>query len=478
MNTNDLLQEACEAFNAGDLKSAEKCYKKILRDEPNNCEVLFILSSMSLHNDNSKRAKYFIEKALTIEPINEKYILHFSSILRKEKEYEKEYNFLKNILNKIKSPELLMKLGEVLRLLLKNNKAEKIFLEVIKLEPKNYLALANLGDIYNCERHYSHAEKYYKLAICANSNFPQIYDALGKFYLKLGKYEKGWKGHEYRLQHGISNLKDIPRRWDGDKYPEATLMLICEQGFGDIIQFARFIPKVKEYFKKIKFFCQKELISLLQVSFPYCEFIEKCGKLPLDYDFHIPIMSLGEVFNIKEDTIPSPNQYLSTTNEQINKFKPIFSSKVKNIGFCWMGNLKNQELLHRAIPLDKFSTIFNYSNINFYNLRKDDTGDDITPYANSLDNVFDYTNKFNDFNDTAGFIMNLDIVITIDTSVAHLAGALGKETILLLSYNADWRWLVDRNDSPWYGSITLIRQNKINNWDSAICAVKKYLDEK
>jgi len=472
---NDWLSKGCVSFNLGNYTLAEKYYKKALIEEPNNPEILFILSGLLVQRKNYKRGKYLIEKALKLSPKNKTYFNSLLVILRVTGALQKEKETLEMLLKRNITVKLLMKYGEVLRLLKDDNAAIQAFEKVLKFEKTNCFALANIGDIYSYQMQLKNAKKYYKLAICANPNFAQVRDILGKLYLKQGKYKEGWEGYEWRLQYGCSNLKDVKNKWDGKSQINSSIMIICEQGFGDVLHFARFIPIIKTMFKTIKFFCQKSLIPLFEIAFPYCEFIEKNEQLPLDFDYHIPIMSLGQIFNICENTIPNQKSYLIVEkNKQKDFSKEIVKNKI-NIGFCWAGNLKNKNLSYRAIPLDDFALLFKYSHINFFSLRKDKTENYIAKYANSLDNVFDLTDEFDDFYDTAAFIMNLDLIITVDTAIAHLAGALGKKTILLLSYQSDWRWLLDRADSPWYSSITIIRQKNIDDWSSVIEQVNNLL---
>jgi hypothetical protein len=252
----------------------------------------------------------------------------------------------------------------------------------------------------------------------------------------------------------------------------------AEQGFGDTLQFARFVPivtaRVAARGARSVFEVPAALLDLMTGVSGAGQIVAAGEPLP-DFDLHCPLLSLPQLLGTRLDTIPNNIPYLSSPAAKAQAWRERLGEwKKPRIGLVWSGNPR-KELLdlnlidrQRSIALDKLAPLFDVKECSFYSLQKGD--DAVQQLRDSMwrDAVIDLTEDLHDFSDTAALIENLDLVISVDTSVVHLVGALGKPIWLLNRYNTCWRWLLDRDDSPWYPSLRQFRQDQSRDWAPVI----------
>lgn len=293
-------------------------------------------------------------------------------------------------------------------------------------------------------------------------------------YLALEDYKNGLPLYEYRWQGDLLKSRYyIPRpRWLGNESLQGeTIFLYGEQGFGDAFQFARYINHVAQRGCHILLGVNDSIKSLFKRSFPFVELTDKSKPLP-HLDFHCPLGSLPLAFDTSVNTIPSKVPYLFPDRQRVNQWKNMLNDKKLHIGITWRGNPDNGMEIKRAIPLSLLIVLAEF-NVKLVNLKID-----IDDHEQSLLDQYDVIradHHIHDFDDTAALIENLDLVISTDTSIAHLAGALGKPLWVLLPFSADWRWHLNRNDSAWYPTARLFRQPKLDDWASVVENVKFHL---
>lgn len=297
---------------------------------------------------------------------------------------------------------------------------------------------------------------------------------LAMFYLSLGEFSKGWRAHEWRW-----NTPDfVPHKrkfrsqlWlGGEKKIEGkSILLYAEQGFGDTLQFVRYVQLVKNLGADVLLEVAPALKHLLD-GVTGADRIFSVGEALPQTDFHCPLMSLPLSFNTSLETVPTVGCQFDLESRSPAKLakwqKKLGIDNVKRVGLVWSGNIEHEGDQYRSIPLKKFVTILS-KQTKFYSLQKEVRSNDRN-VLRLTSAITDYTDEISDFLDTAAFIYQLDLVITVDTSVAHLAASMGKPTWILLPIAADWRWLVERTDSPWYPSVTLFRQSQHDNWDDVL----------
>jgi tetratricopeptide (TPR) repeat protein len=329
-------------------------------------------------------------------------------------------------------------------------------------------------------------------SISLNHNYIEAYWNKSLILLLLGDYSEGFQLYEYRWSLAKSKkiLCSLPPLWLGNEsLKEKSILLVCEQGYGDTIQFSRYISDVHALGAKVFIEVPKPLSSIFECFSNYATILLQ-GKQPphSTFDFYCPLMSLPLAFKTKLDSIPSASRYLNGNPTKIQYWK----GRLRNInglkvGIVWNGGFRpNQPEVwaineRRNIPLEIFSSVLNSTPVNFFSLQKGEPAEsELSDKGGAywpLGNLYNFSDELKDFSDTAALIENLDLVISVDTSTAHLSAALGKPTWILNRFDNCWRWLINRNDSPWYPSVKLYRQTQHGDWKTVLSLVKNDLNK-
>jgi len=295
-------------------------------------------------------------------------------------------------------------------------------------------------------------------------------------HLAAGNFQQGFQEYDarWKLDKSPPRTFDQPR-WTGDPQEGRTLFIHREQGFGDIIQFVRFLPQVKERFGgRILLECPPELIRLFQQINGIDDLVPSTQNPPV-FDTWVPLLSLGHILGLHADTLDNSPYLQPVSNSRIPV--PPARGKGLNIGIAWAGSPTHQNDRRRSTRLENFLPLCGKEDTTLYSLQKGPAVKDLkTTGAQCI--LIDAAPALTDFADSAALIAQLDLVITIDTSLAHLAGAMGKEVWVLLPYTPDWRWMWNREDSPWYQNLRLFRQDHPGDWDSCFKKLYHALDEK
>jgi hypothetical protein len=288
-----------------------------------------------------------------------------------------------------------------------------------------------------------------------------------------GNFEAGWAAREARWRVptlAISYPKFPQPMWSGKEPLDGkTILIAADEGLGDTIQFARYVPLLAERGAHVVLVVQDPLHRLLSdlSGVSRCIPMSASATLPA-FDFHCPMMSLPLAFGTRLDTIPSPGPYLPPLPQgRIQAWEQRLGPHQRlRVGLVWSGNPKVRYDRHRPVPLRTLSRILDVD-ATFVSLQKEPRPDDLQALRDT-NQILDVSADLTDFVETAALIKCLDLVITVDTSVAHLAGALGCPTWIMLSYLPDWRWLLDRDDSPWYPTARLFRQSRIGDYEAVV----------
>jgi tetratricopeptide (TPR) repeat protein len=360
----------------------------------------------------------------------------------------------------------------------KYDEALVFFYKAIQLNPNLADTYCNLGITFTKKCQYDEAFKSYEKALQINPNHVAARWNLSLILLLLGNFERGWQEYEWRWKKKemiAFERNFVQPLWDGSAIKGLTILLHAEQGLGDTIQFIRYVTLVKERGARVIVECQKELKSLFENMEGIQEVVIRGEDLPA-FDTHCPLLRLPLVFNTTLDSIPAKIPYITVDDATIQKWKSKFhynDTKLK-VGLVWSGNPKLKGDSNRSMSLTAFKPLAKLNNINFYSLQKGEAAQQARDSTEVI-HLIDYTEEIGDFSDTAALIENLDLVISVDTSVAHLGGALGKSVWTLLPCEPDWRWMLKREDSPWYPTMRLFRQPSPGDWESVIAKVKDEL---
>ena len=292
--------------------------------------------------------------------------------------------------------------------------------------------------------------------------------------LSLGDFENGWTGFEWRWR-GATEL--APRgfaqpQWRGEDIRGKTILLHAEQGFGDTPQFARYVPLAASRGGKVVLEAPTALLPLLAGLPGAVQLVARGDALP-PFDLHCPLMSLPLAFGTKLETIPAQVPYLSPPAERLERWRARLPAGRRRVGLAWSGKPSHKNDRNRSIPLASLAPALRQPDAALVSLQREYRENDLAELARWPITRCD--DALADFADTAAIIANLDLVVAVDTAVAHLAGALGKRVFVLLPHAPDWRWLLERADSPWYPTARLFRQPAPGDWGSVITALSRTL---
>ena len=287
----------------------------------------------------------------------------------------------------------------------------------------------------------------------------------------------GWKQYEYRWKKKEfgSQRREYPQPiWSGEQDVNGkTILLVHEQGFGDTIQFIRYAPLVAERGASVLLGVQPALKSVA-LTVPGVKQVLGDGEVLPDFDLYCPLLSLPVAFGTVLETIPAKIPYIRPYQERLAKWRGRLPDNGRlRVGICWAGNSAHRNDRKRSIPLDRLAAVLSLPNVDFFSLQKD-----VSEAQSAIlleHGVVALGQDFSDFADTAAVVALLDLIIAVDTSVAHLAGAMGKGVALLIPFSPDFRWLLDRADSPWYPTMRMFRQSIIGDWDAPVAKLRDEL---
>lgn len=408
-----------------------------------------------------------LEKIHLLRPDDIDCIRKIASLYKTHKEYEKAIVFYEKSIALVPDDYIAMNneglcyegIGEYC-------KAKHCYERSLKVK-KNYEAFHNLGVLYRKLRDFDSSVDCLKKALLLKPDSTESKVSLGMSYLSKKDFHNGYKYYSLRNPKLRAQYKNP---WDGKKHPDKTLLIHFDGGHGDQFMFCRYLRYLKGCFKEIKLLVYPGILDLFRYNFPDLNVM-----VPTDdysqYDFSMNIMEIHYKLGMDFNHIPSFESYLCAPPEKIKFFKEkYFNTEKKKIGLFWQGNPK--VFKNRAIPLKQLEPLFRHDDIAFYSCEKGDYLNQIKDYPQ----IIDMEPDLNSFSDTAGALMNLDMLITIDTGIVHLAGALGVKTSLLLPFASEWRWFSDKEKTPWYPNVHLFKQEKEGEWEKVVESIAKTLD--
>ena len=437
--STQLLHELGLGFQKlGETQEALACFKKALRRTPNDPNILNNLGNVHQELGRLESALEFYRKSISLCP---------------------------------HKPHAWNNLGLALQKLERPDEAMESFSQAMTADPEYEEASLRMGVIADEQGKWREAKKHYQKALKIQPDYAEAHYNLGMLLLRIGRFNLGWRAHEWRLKTRLF-VKNSPAfaqpLWDGSPMGSKTLLIRTEQGLGDAIQFIRFLPLAAERCKRILLQCPQSLLKLFacakgaQSVVAWLPITEKTRS----FDRHVSLMSLPALFQTELDSIPAA-PYLTVENSHREYWKKRLEpdSATRRVGLVWSGGKRHRNDRKRSLALDELAALFDVPDVSFYSLQK---GTPAEQTARHSGRIVDLTSEIDDFLDTAALIMELDLVIGVDTSVIHLAGALGKPVWTLLPYPADWRWMLERSHTPWYPAMRLFRQSHFSDWGQVI----------
>jgi tetratricopeptide (TPR) repeat protein len=457
------------------LEGALASYDKALEIAPNDALVLNNRGNVLWALQRRDEAMQSYDRALAVSP-NDLSILNdrgtaLSFLHRSE---EALACFDRALALKPDDPYLLYKRGGALADAGRHEEALDCFDQAFAMEPGDADALDDRGNVLAALQRHAEALASFDQALTIAPESAKAHWNRGLMLLRVGDFEQGWREYEWRLKLETSSTgrrEFVQPRWLGEQPVHGkTILLYSEQGFGDTIQFVRYVPLVAGLGAKVILEVQPALKGLLANLDGAALVLGKGEGLP-PFDLHCPLMSLPLAFKTRLDTIPAKTPYLYASEERVNAWKEqLPESALPRVGICWAGNPDFPADKPRSIglrPVRPVLPLLSVPGVQFISIQKDlRLGD--KELLREHPQLIQIGDKLDNFGDTAAVMSLLDLVISSDTSPAHLAGALGRPVWILLQHTPDWRWLLARDDNPWYPSARLFRQPQDGDWGGAV----------
>jgi tetratricopeptide (TPR) repeat protein len=473
------LNLAVEHHRAGRLAEAEKIYRAILNQQPAHSVALHLLGVLIGQTGNPTAAVDLIRQAIAIHPSNADYHGNLAKFLIELGETGAAMASCRQaIALKPLLAEAHLNLGVALQIQDQLDAAIASFRRAIALKPDYAEAYGNLGAALKARGQLDAAAAAFREALALNPDFADGHWNLALLELLQGNFQQGWTQYERRLQfdENASLTRSFPQPiWNGEDLRGRTILLIAEQGFGDTIQFIRYAPLLTRRGAKVIALVRPELLRLLDRAPGIDQVFTLGGPFP-PFDFQCPLLSLPRIFATTLQSIPAEVPYLSADSSLARRWSERFASsdRRQRIGLVWAGSPTHKSDRLRSISPTLLSPLVELKDVRFFTLQKGEASRQSDLFPPGMD-ITDWTPDLIDFADTAALIANLDLVISVDTAVAHLAGAMGKTTWLMLPFILDWRWLLDRSDSPWYPTMRLFRQPQRGNWPGVVQTIASEL---
>jgi len=449
-------------------------YEKAIALNPTYVNAYINLGNILKKRHRLDEAVRMYEKAVILDPDNSKTYYNIGTIFHEQNQLVNAVNaYQRAIMLGFDHASVYYNLGVIFKEQNRLDEAIVMYEKTIALDSKHTNAYINLGNSFKEQNRLDEASFMYEKAISLDPN--NVNASLNRSLILLlqGKLSEGFFLYEKRLER--MHKKDFPGfLWRGeyDSLCGKTLLLYSEQGLGDTIQFCRYIEMLTPHIQHIVFAVEAPLMALMRSLKGVRCVIEKGKPLPY-FDYHCSLLSLPYLLKTTLETIPVAQNYLYADIDKVSYWRDLLDKTKLKIGLVWSGSQTYKGDVHRSIPLE---TLFRYlpeEKFEYICLQKEIRQSDQKVFESTSIRFFG--KELVDFSDTAALCSLMDLVVSVDTSVAHLSAALGKETLILLPFAPDWRWMLERSDTPWYPSVKLLRQNRANDWKSVLIELNQIL---
>jgi Flp pilus assembly protein TadD len=465
----NLYHQAAALMGSGKMPEAEPILRALLLEDPNFGDALNLLGVIAISTHRPALADECLSKAVAINPTNTEWLGNYAQICMMRGDYAKGTLAARKLLEiDPNSATALGALGGALSKAGDFEEAVACLERAVAVAPNSNAWLRNLGTLYFHVGRYDECERVLLKCLAAGRDDAAAF-VLSECLLLRGDFQRGWIAYEGRFG-AVGMLpprhQHIPA-WKGEDLGGRTILLWSDQALGDTIQFVRFARSLRDRGASVVLECN----AVLKPLFERCDYlaaVRGAGEPLPRVDLQIPLGSLPRLLSVTQETIPAPNPYINAEPKTARRWSEKLKTEqnLPKVGLVWAGNPNHSRDKERSIPLDQFMAIAQTPGVNFYSLQ-------VGPAANLPlpANVTTLSNALKTWDETAGVLANLDLLITVDTAIAHLAGATNRPVWTLITFVPDWRWLLNRSDSPWYPSMKLFRQPSRCDWAPVISAV-------
>ncbi|MAT13998.1 MAG: hypothetical protein CMJ46_01865 [Planctomyces sp.] len=473
------LGEMLESGNAP--KEAAQCYRKALELVPTDHQVGAAYARVLTRLKNWKDAENIYRQLLSADSQNEEYQVQLAFVLASSRRLEEALAIYHDILSRRPNfAEILSSVCYLHERLGQFDEARRYARQAIENKPDYAEGWNNLGSVALAEHQPEEALGHFEKATTLAPDLAIAHLNIATTHLMLERYAEGWAGYEQRFRLMPTRFPVYADHgWKGEAIPGKRLLVIADQGFGDTLQFVRFMSLATDRSQAdVTLLCQPELVSLLTPSLKEIgSVVTTIENLPA-FDFQVPLCSLPGLLAVHDPQGISASGYVEvpeSASVEITTFARELDSNAKKIGITWRGNPEQDRDQLRSCPLEKFARLFTLPGIQWVNLQIDEDSRGDLENLESSARILHAGPLLNDFRDTAWLMSELDLVLTVDTAASHLAGALGLPVWTLLCHTPDWRWQLHGDTTTWYPQMKLFRQPAWNDWDSVIDAVMQRL---
>ena len=478
-NADQLHRSGVSAWQNGDIITALELVLKAIKADSNAPEYYNTFGVILAQADRDQSAVKAYRKAIEL---NNDYAQAYSNLgncLQKQNNYAESIEYYTTAIKlNPEYAEAHNNLASALYQLGNFKAAIKHCRKAIELKADYAEAYNTLAAALNMAQSYDEAIECYNKTIELAPDYAEAYYSRGISYLSCGRFAEGWDDYQWRLKTAGTKIQ-LPRDkpwWRGEYFQGKTLLVQSEQGFGDSIQFVRYLPMVKDRGGAVILAEKPELIDLFRDLDGIDDLagVKELEDGAVKYDLYVPLLNLPGIFNTTADNIPARIPYLFAKEPKVAYWRNKIATDAFNIGLTWAGNPIHTNDHNRSCDLKNFTPLAEIKNVKLFSLQKGPGIEQIKDWPGDTE-LIDLGRKFEDFTDTAAAIENMDMVISVDTSVLHLAGAMAKTAWALIPCNSDWRWMMERQDSPWYPTMRLFRQKSPGCWTDVFARVKKEL---
>ena len=469
-----LLDRARALYQAGNLGEAGTLAGQAYQADPDNADALFVLGMIAMRSERWDLGARLMDNAIRVQPGNFLYHFHLAeALVRLRRLADAETHYLTSSRFKPDFGPAQVNLGNLRFSQGRHVEAVGCYEQAVRLDPDNVTALYNLGIIAQKYGEHEQALAFLDRALAVDGQAANIHTAKAFSLLMTERFAEGWS--EYRWRWKLPNMSPricpVPP-WRGEPPDNLRLYLYTEQGFGDALMFCRYLPLLRKQGATVLLECKPELLKLLTDS----QLADRVTARqpgdetppPFDYDRHLPLLDLPGLFGTTLATIPGPVPYLRTDPALVEKWARRLGAHDRlRVGLSWSGNPEAAANPGRACAFADLRPLLAVPGVAFYSLQKGPPARELTDLADRPD-IENLDPELTDFAESAALLENLDILISTDTAVVHLAGALAVETWTLLHTASEWRWLRHRHDSPWYPGMRLFRQERPGHWPQPV----------
>ncbi|MDD3012709.1 MAG: tetratricopeptide repeat protein [Candidatus Gastranaerophilales bacterium] len=465
----------------GEITQALKYLNLAIEMNPDNYASYISLGNLMIYINKTTDAINCFKIATQLKPNDPAVLLNIGNAYREAHHTETalEY-YLKALELMPDKAEVYVNLGNIYSDIYEFEQAIGFYNKAIELKPDYVEAYLNLGSLFITMKNIEDAMNCFQKALEIKPNYAETHLNLGTTYLLMKDFTNGFKHYEWRdkvkdIKHPKYTEFQMPK-WDGSPLEGKTLLVCHEQGLGDTLQFVRYLPQLVSNGGKVLFKAPSGMEKLLKQNDLKAEIIDSfTPENQIEFDCYTYLLNIPSYLNSTYDNIPLAEGYLKADSEKVNTYKEkYFNNDSFKIGIKWQGNPNGNK--NREIPLELFLKLADIKNVKLYSFQKGYGTEGLKKVPKNIE-IVDLGSTFNDFSDTAAAIENLDLLISNDTSLTHLSGALAKKTWILLPFISEWRWFLDSEDSPWYKSVRLFRQKEMDNWQEVMDRVIEELNK-